>query len=82
MSERDLRRIEALSEVRTSRRTVAAAAAVLAVSERQAYRLRAKYEVHGGSGLIHRARGQTIAGSSSVVNRVRCWCSSKTQRAS
>jgi len=36
MSERDLRRIEVLSEVRTGRRTVAAAAAVLAVSERQA----------------------------------------------
>jgi hypothetical protein len=34
-SERDLRRIEVLSEVRTGRRTVAAAAAVLAVSERQ-----------------------------------------------
>jgi hypothetical protein len=43
MSERDLRRIEVLSEVRAGRRTVAAAAAVLAVSERQAYRLLAKY---------------------------------------
>jgi transposase len=59
MSERDLRRIEVLSEVRAGRRTVAAAAAVLAVSERQAYRLLAKYEVHGGSGLIHKARGRT-----------------------
>ena len=44
MSERDLRRIEVLSEVRTGRRTVAAAAAVLAVSERQTYRLLARYE--------------------------------------
>lgn len=59
MSERDLRRIEVLSDVRTGRRTVAAAAAVLAVSERQAYRLLAKYEVDGGSGLIHKARGRT-----------------------
>jgi transposase len=59
MSERDLRRIEVLSEVRTGRRTVAAAAAVLAVSERQAYRLLAKYETDGGSGLIHKARGRT-----------------------
>jgi transposase len=58
MSERDLRRIEVLSEVRTGRRTVAAAAAVLAVSERQAYRLLARYEVDGGSGLIHKARGR------------------------
>jgi transposase len=59
MSERDLKRIEVLSEVRTGRRTVAAAAAVLAVSERQAYRLLARYEVDGGSGLIHKARGRT-----------------------
>ena len=59
MSERDLRRIEVLSDVRTGRRTVAAAAAVLAVSERQAYRLLAKYELAGGSGLIHKARGRT-----------------------
>jgi hypothetical protein len=59
MSERDLRRIEVLSEVRTGRRTVAAAAAVLAVSERQAHRLLAKYELDGGSGLIHKARGRT-----------------------
>ena len=59
MSERDLRRIEVLSDVRTGRRTVAAAAAVLAVSERQAYRLLARYEVDGGSGLIHKARGKT-----------------------
>jgi transposase len=58
MSERDLRRIEVLSEVRTGRRTVAAAAAVLAVSERQAYRMLAKYELDGGSGLIHKARGR------------------------
>ena len=59
MSERDLKRIEVLSDVRTGRRTVAAAAAVLAVSERQAYRLLARYERDGGSGLIHKARGRT-----------------------
>ena len=59
MSERDLRRIEVLSEVRSGRRTVAAAAAVLAVSERQAYRLLARYEIDGGSGLIHKARGRS-----------------------
>ena len=44
MSDRDLRRIEVLSDVRVGRRTVAAAAAVLAVSERQAYRLLARYK--------------------------------------
>jgi transposase len=59
MSERDLKRIQVLSDVRTGRRTVAAAAAVLAISERQTYRLLAKYELDGGTGLIHKARGQT-----------------------
>ena len=44
MSERDLKRIEVLTEVLAGRRTVAAAATVLAVSERQMYRLLAKYE--------------------------------------
>ena len=58
MSERDLKRIEVLSDVRSGRCTVAGAAAVLAVSERQAYRLLARYEVDGGSGLIHKARGR------------------------
>lgn len=50
MSERDLRRIEALSEVRTGRRTVAAAAPVIAVSERQAYRLLARTSAMVGAG--------------------------------
>ena len=59
MSERDLRRIEVLSDVRAGRRTVAAAAAVLAISERQAFRLLARYESGGGTGLIHRPRGRT-----------------------
>ena len=44
MRERDLKRILVLSDVRTGRRTVTAAAAVLEVSERQAYRLLTKYE--------------------------------------
>jgi hypothetical protein len=39
MSEQDLKRVEVLSEVLSGRRTVTAAASVLAVSERQAYRL-------------------------------------------
>jgi hypothetical protein len=59
VSERDLKRIEVLSEVRTGRLTVAAAAAVLAISERQTYRLLARYELDGGRGLIHKARGRT-----------------------
>ena len=41
------------------RRTVAAGAAVLAMSERQAYRPLARYEAGGGAELIRKARGQT-----------------------
>jgi transposase len=59
MSERDLQRIEVLTDVLAGRRTVAAAATVLAVGERQMYRLLAKYEDGGGSALIHKARGKT-----------------------
>jgi Helix-turn-helix domain len=59
MSERDRRRIEVVIDVRAGRRTVAATAAVLAVRERQTYRLLARYELDGGSGLIHKARGRT-----------------------
>lgn len=58
MSKRDLQRIEVLSEVLAGRRTVAAAASVLEVSERQAYRLLARYQEEGGSGLAHKARGR------------------------
>jgi Helix-turn-helix domain len=58
MSERDLKRMEVLSEVLVGRRTVVAAASVLGVSERQAYRLLARYQVEGGSGLAHKARGR------------------------
>ena len=59
MSERDLKRIEVLSEVLSGRRTVAAGAAVLAISERQAYRLLARDEAGDSAELIHKARGQT-----------------------
>jgi Helix-turn-helix domain len=58
MSERDLQRIEVLTEVLNGRRTVAAAAAVLALSVRQTFRLLARYQAHGGSALLHKARGR------------------------
>ena len=59
MSEREVRRVEVLNEVQSGRRTVAAAASVLGVSERQAYRLLARYQENGGFGLVHKARGRT-----------------------
>ena len=59
MSERDVKRVEVLSEVQSGRRTVAAAASVLGISERQAYRLLVRYQENGGFGLVHKARGRT-----------------------
>jgi transposase len=70
MSARDLKRIEVLSEVLVGRRTVAAAASVLEVSERQAYRLLARYQEEGGSGLAHKARGRESNRSTSFRKRV------------
>jgi len=58
MSERDLKRIEVLSEVLAGRRTVASAATVLGVSVRQAQRLLIRYRDGGGGSLIHKARGR------------------------
>jgi hypothetical protein len=59
MSERDLHRIEVLTEVLSGRRTVVSAATVLAISVRQTFRLLARYQEHGGGALIHKARGRT-----------------------
>lgn len=59
MSEREVRRLEVLNEVQSGRRTVTAAASVLGVSERQAYRLLARYQENGHFGLVHKARGRT-----------------------
>ena len=50
MSDREVKRVEVLNEVQSSRRTVAAAASVLGISERQAYRPLARYQENGGSG--------------------------------
>ena len=59
MSERDINRVEVLNEVQSVRRTVAAAASVSSISERQAYRLLARYQENGGFELVHKARGRT-----------------------
>jgi transposase len=58
MSERDLQRVEVLAEVTHRRRTVASAAAVLALSARQVHRLLLAYRDGGGSALAHKARGR------------------------
>jgi hypothetical protein len=58
MSERDLQRVRVLSEVTNRRRTVASAAAVLALSGRQVRRLLSAYRLGGGGAIAHRARGR------------------------
>jgi hypothetical protein len=58
MSERDLQRIEVLTEVLAGRRTVASAATVLEISPRQTRRLLNRYQGGGGSALVHQARGR------------------------
>ena len=58
MSERDLQRIEVLTEVMAGRRTVASAATVLQLTVRQVGRLLLRYRQDGGGGLVHKARGK------------------------
>jgi hypothetical protein len=58
MSERDLKRVEVLTDVLAGRRTVESAAAVLDLGIRQTFRLLARYEEGGGGALIHQARGR------------------------
>ncbi|WP_409017950.1 ISNCY family transposase [Azospirillum sp. BE72] len=58
MSERDLQRVEVLGEVLSGRRGVGSAASVLGLSERQVWRLLARYKAGGGGALVHRGRGR------------------------
>jgi hypothetical protein len=58
MSERDVQRIEVLTEVLSGRRTVASAEIVLAVSARPVHRLLIRFRDDGGGALIHKGRGQ------------------------
>jgi hypothetical protein len=66
MSERDVRRVEVLTEVLSGRRTVASAAVVLAITARQVNRLLIRFREDGGGGLIHKGRGQSSNHSLSV----------------
>ena len=58
MSERELQRIEVLSEVLARRRSEVSAAAVLGLSTRQTRRLLRAYRDGGGGALIHKSRGR------------------------
>jgi len=59
VSKQDLQRIEVLGEIVAGRRTTESAAAIVAVSVRQAQRLLSRYKAGGGAALIHQARGRT-----------------------
>ena len=58
MSERDLKRIEVLTEILAGRRTVESGAAVMGLAWRQTFRLLARYKELGGASVIHQARGR------------------------
>jgi hypothetical protein len=58
MSVKERRRVEVLSRVRDGQLSVAAAARLLGVSERQAWRLKRRYAAGGDAGLVHRLRGR------------------------
>ena len=58
LSERELQRIQVLSEVVSRVRTVASASVVLALSTRQVQRLLRAYRSGGAGSLAHKARGR------------------------
>jgi hypothetical protein len=58
MSERDMQRIQVLSEVLHGRRATASAAVVLDVTPRQVRRLLGRLRDGGGSAITHRLRGR------------------------
>jgi transposase len=58
MSVAERRRLEVFGRVRDGDLSVAGAAASLGISERQAWRLKARYVREGDGGLVHRLRGK------------------------
>jgi transposase len=58
MSERDLQRVQVLSQVTNGRRTITSAAMVLALSTRQVHRLLEAYRLGGAGAIAHKARGR------------------------
>ena len=58
MSEREVQRVEVLSQILVGRVTVASAAGVLALSRRQVHRLLNAYRDGGAAALRHQARGR------------------------
>ena len=59
MSERELNRIEVLSQVLQRRMTACSAATILGLSRRQVHRLLKVFEADGAAAIRHKARGRT-----------------------
>ncbi|KNG91763.1 ISNCY family transposase [Pseudaestuariivita atlantica] len=58
MSERELNRVEVLSQLSQGRMTATSAANVLGLSRRQVHRLLKKFQIDGPAAIRHRARGR------------------------
>ncbi len=58
MSDRELNRVEVLSQVSRGRMTAVAAASVLGLSRRQVHRLLKRFETEGAASIRHKARGR------------------------
>ena len=58
MSEAERKRLAVLSRVRDGEISVAEAAGLLGIGERQAWRLKRRYVSEGDGGLVHRLRGR------------------------
>ena len=58
MSVAERKRLEVFGRVRDGDLSVARAASLLGISERQAWRLKARYVREGDGGLVHRLRGK------------------------
>lgn len=71
MSEREIQRIEVLSEVMSGRRRLVAAAVVLAVTPRHARRLLRRLRAGGGAALAHKARGRPS--NNKIAAGIRDW---------
>jgi transposase len=59
LNQKELKRLEVLNQLTAGKLTVAQAAQVLGVSERQVQRLKAVYQAQGAGGLVHGNRGHS-----------------------
>src|SRR6185436_4795684 len=58
MSQNERKRLEVFSRVRDGQLSVAEAARLLRIGERQAWRLKRRYQREGDAGLVHKLRGR------------------------